>query len=325
MKIASTILLSTGMALCAASPLPIFAQPYPARAVRMVVPYPPGGAPDLVTRLLAQRISVPLGQPVIVENRAGASSIIGTEYVARSAPDGYTLLLGTTTTHVTNVLLMRKVPYDPLKDFTPITAVLEPVTSLVVHPSVPANSVLELIAYAKRNAGKISYSSSGVGSVFHLAGESFNQVAGVSMVHVPYKGAVPALTDAVAGRIEVSYAALGNALPHVRAGKLRMLAVLEGARVATLPDVPTVRESLPGFEKPSGWYGFFGPAGLQQPVVARLNAEIVKVLQAPDVRSGLEANGQLVIASSPAELAELVKKTLDVFAKAVKAAGLKPE
>ena len=325
MKRTASVLFGVGMAWCAMSPLPVLSQAYPAKPVRVVVPYPPGGAPDLVTRLIAQKISVPLGQPVVVENRAGASSIIGAEYVARAAPDGYTLLLGTTTTHVTNMLLIRKLPYDAFKDFTPITAVLEPVTSLVVHPSLPVNSVQELVAYAKRNPGKISYSSTGIGSVFHLAGEIFNLVSGVDMVHVPYKGAVQALADTIAGRVEVSYAALGNSLPQVRAGKLKMLAVLEGTRVASLPEVPTVKESVPGFEKPSGWYAFFGPAGLPLPIVSRLNAEIVKVLQTPEIRSGFEANAQLVIASSPAELAALMKKTFDTFVKAIEVAGLKPE
>ncbi len=325
MKRALFILFGAGMAFCVMSPLPVLSQAYPTKPVRVVVPYPPGGAPDLVTRLIAQKISVPLGQSVVVENRAGASSIIGAENVARSAPDGYSILLGTTTTHVTNMLLIKKLPYDAFKDFTPISAVLEPITSLVVHPSLPANSVLELIEYARRNPGKISYSSTGVGSVFHLAGEIFNLVAGVDMVHVPYKGAVPALVDNIAGRIDVSYAALGNVLPHVRAGKLKMLAVLEGTRVASLPEVPTVKESVPSFEKPSGWYAFFGPAGLPLPIVSRLNAEIVKVLHTPDVRSGLEANAQLVIASSPAELAALMKRTYETFVKAIEVAGLKPE
>ena len=208
MKIVSSILRGAGVALLLLSPLPVLSQAYPAKPVRAVVPYPPGGAPDLVTRLIAQRISVPLGQSVVVENRPGASSIIGTEYVARAAPDGYTILLGTTTTHVTNMLLMRKLPYDAFRDFTPIVA------------------------------------------------------------------------------------------------------VLEGTRVASLPDVPTVKESVPGFEKPSGRYAFFGPAGLPQPIVSRLNAEIVKVLQTPDIRAGFEANAQLVIASSPAELAALMKRPL---------------
>ena len=318
-------MLLAGMALCAMSPPPAISQTYPSKPLRVVVPYPPGGAPDLVTRLIAQKISVPLGQPVVVENRAGASSIIGAENVAHSVPDGYSILLGTTTTHVTNMLLIKKLPYDAFKDFTPISAILEPITSLVVHPSVPANSVQELIEYARRNPGKISYSSTGVGSVFHLAGEIFKLVTGADMIHVPYNGAVPALVDNIAGRIDVSYAALGNTLPHVRAGKLKMLAVLEGTRVTSLPEVPTVKESVPSFEKPSGWYAFFGPAGLPQPIVFRLNAEIVKVLQAHDVRSGLEANAQMVIASSPAELAVLMKKTYETFVKAVQVAGLKPE
>ena len=308
----------------AASPV-ASAQSWPSRPIRMIMPFPGGSAVDLVARQVAQKMSESLGQPVIVENRPGANGMIGTDIVAKAAPDGYTLQIATPSTHVTSIFLSKNVPYDPLKDFTPITAAVEPATCLALNPSIPAQTVSEFLEFVRRNPGQLSYSSSGVGSVFHMTGEIFNQVAGTQIVHVPYKGSAQALLDLIAGRVPVAFVAVGDALQHARAGKLKIIAVLESARYAGLPDVPTVGEALPGFQKPGSWFGFFGPAGLPRPLLARINAEMVRALDAPDVRARLDENAMIVIANTPAQFAAMVKNGIEVYGKLIKAAGIQPE
>jgi tripartite-type tricarboxylate transporter receptor subunit TctC len=313
-------------AACLAATFGAAAQAYPAKPIRVVVTQPPGGiGTDMVIRLMAPKMSEALGQPVVVDNRGGASGVIGAEIVAHAAPDGYTLMFSTPTQVITVLFLSKSVPYDPLKDFTPITVAAEPVTCLVVNAAVSANSVRELIDYAKRNPGKLSYGTPGIGSVYHLTGETFNAAAGVNLIHVPYKGPMQALNDLFGGRIEVSYTSLGTALPFQRAGKLKVLAILEGARYSGTPELATVGESVPGFEKPASWFALFGPAGLPQPLVARLHAEAVKALHAPDVRAKLDEGAIAIVANTPEQFAAMLKRGREVYGAAAKAANLKPE
>ena len=303
---------------------PVFSQAFPTKPIRMVIPFPPGGV-DITGRLLANKMSELLGQPVVVDNRGGANGLIGSELVARSAPDGYTILLTTPSTHVTAVFLQKSIPYDPVKDFTPLCAVLEPVSLLVVHPSLPVNSVQELIAHAKKNPGKLTYSSSGIGSVFHLTGEALKEAGNVDILHVPYKGTGPSLADVVAGRISMTFSALSTSRPLIVSGKVKALAVAEPRRYAGLPNIPTVAEGLPGFSKPSTWFGFFGPAGMPRHIVQRLNAEMVKTAHAPDLRDKLDQGGFSIIAGTPEDFAAILKQGLEVYGRLVKSVGLKPE
>jgi tripartite-type tricarboxylate transporter receptor subunit TctC len=290
-----------------------------------VVPFPPGPALDLVARAVGGKIGPALGQTVVVENRTGANGTIGSSYVARAAPDGYTLLAATAGTHVTAVHLMKNLPYDPVKDFTPIVAAVEPVTCLAVSASLPVNSVQELIDYAKARPGELSFGSSGVGSVFHLMGELFNETAGVEINHVPYRGVAPAMEDVAGGHIPMTFISVSNALAPMQTGRVKILAVLEPTRFAGLPDVPSISEIIPAFRKPSSWFGFFGPAGLPAPITARLNAEINTALNAPAVRSVLEQNGLSVIGGSPQQFASLIQDGIERYGAIIKRAGIPPE
>ena len=307
-----------------AAPLAAMAQAFPSKAIRVIVPFPPGGV-DLTARLLTAKMSENMGQPVVLENRGGANGMIGSEQVARAAPDGYMTLFTTPSTHITAVFLSKNMPYDPIKDFTPIIIALEPVGVLLVTPSTPANSVRELVDYAKRNPGKMTYSTSGIGSVWHLMGELFKTSAGVDIVHVPYKGTNPAQADVIAGRIDMTFGALSTVWPYIRNGKMKALAITEGTRYAGLPDLPTVGETLPAFEKPQSWFGLFGPAGMSRAVVERLNAEMVKAVNAPDVRPKLDERAFAIINSTPEQAVEIMKRGFEVYGKAVQAAGVKPE
>jgi tripartite-type tricarboxylate transporter receptor subunit TctC len=319
-------LISIGvLVLAALAPVAAQAQAWPARPVRIVVPFSAGSALDLLARMVAPRMQEAYGQPVVVENRVGANGMIGTELVAHSPPDGYTIQIGTSGTHVTSIFLNKNVPYDPVKDFTPITAAVEPATCVVVNPSLAVYSIRELIGYAKRNPGKLSYGTSGIGSVFHLAGELFNQTAGVELVHVPYKGVAPAMTDVVAGQILVNFTSVADAMTHIKAGKVRVLAVLENKRYPGLAEVPTVAETVSAFQKPTTWFGFLGPAGLPQTILARLNREIVKAIVAPDARAKLEAMGMNVIGNTPEQFSALIRSGIEQYGRIVKSAGIKPE
>jgi tripartite-type tricarboxylate transporter receptor subunit TctC len=305
---------------------PAAAQPWPtAKPITMVVPFPPGPALDLVARLVGAKMSNALGQTVVVENRSGANGVIGSHMVARAAPDGYTLLAATAGTHVTAVHLMKSLPYDPLKDFTPIAAAVEPVTCLAVNTALPVNSVEELIAYAKSRPDTLSFGSSGVGSVFQMMGELFNQTAGVRIKHVPYRGVAPAMQDVASGHIPMVFISVSNALPAMQSRHVKILAVLEPTRYARLPDVRSMSEIIPAFQKPSSWFGFLGPAGLPNEMVTRLNAEIDKALVAPEVRRTLEDNGMAVIAGTPAEFDALMQDGIARYGAIIKAAGIEPE
>ncbi|MEA2965158.1 MAG: hypothetical protein QOI46_5256 [Alphaproteobacteria bacterium] len=302
------------------------AQTWPAaRPVTMVVPFPPGPALDLVARLVGGKISDALGQTVVVENRSGANGTIGSSLVARATPDGYTLLAATAGTHVTAVHLMKHLPYDPLKDFAPIVAAVEPVTCLAVHSAVPVDTVEELIAYARSHPDDLSYGSSGLGSVFHMMGELFNQTAGVRIKHVPYRGVAPAMQDVISGHIPMVFISVSNAIPAMQTGRVKILAVLEPTRYPKLPQVRSMSEIVPAFQKPSSWFGFFGPAGLPREIVARLNIEMVKALNASDVRGKLEDNGMTVIGGTPEQFGALMQDGIERYGAIIKATGIQAE
>ena len=305
---------------------PAAAQGWPsAKPITMVVPFPPGPALDLVARLVGGKMSEALGQTVLVDNRSGANGTIGSSAVARAAPDGYTLLAATAGTHVTAVHLLKNLPYDPVKDFTPIVAAVEPVTCLAVNSALPVNSVEELIAYAKARPDELSYGSSGVGSVFQMMGELFNQTAGVRIKHVPYRGVAPAMQDVVSGHIPMVFISVSNAVPAMQSGRVKILAVLEPTRYAKLPDVRSMSEIIPAFQKPSSWFGFFGPAALPREIVTRLNAEMVKALKAPDVVGKLDDNGMAVIGGTPEQFAALMQDGIARYGAIIKAAGIQAE
>ncbi len=319
--------LAAGAALCIlAACVPASAQTWPAaKPITIVVPTPPGPSIDMIARLLAPRLSEALGQAVIVDNRSGANGTIGSNAVAQAAPDGYTLLAATPASHVTAVHLMKNLPFDPVKDFTPIMAAVEPVTALVVNAALPVNSVQELIAYAKANPGKLSYGSSGVGSVFHLTGELFNRIAGVSITHVPYRGVSQPMQDVAAGHIQLLHISLASARGALLSGKAKVLAILEPTRYAKLPDIPSMSEILPAFRKPSTWFGFFGPARLPPEIVARLNTEMRHAIGRPEARAKLEDGDLTIIAGTPEEFATLQKDGIEQFGEIIKAAGIKPQ
>jgi tripartite-type tricarboxylate transporter receptor subunit TctC len=308
-----------------AAPLIALAQAWPSKSIRLVVPYPPGGSTDLLARTIGQKVGDSLGQTIVVDNRAGAGGMLGSDIVARSAPDGYTILLGTGATHGLTLLLSKTIPYDPVKDFTPITAAVEVPIILCVHPSIPGTSAKDLVEWAKKNPGKLAYGSSGTGSPHHLSGELFKQVSGIDMVHVPYKGAAPAVQDLIGGQILAVFTTLSTALPHIRAGRIRAVGFVEAKRQASVPEIPTIGESLPGYAMPASWLGFFGPAGLPEAILKRYNAEIVKAVQSPDVRARLEAAGMPVVGTSSDEFARMVREDIDTFRRIVTAAGIKPE
>ena len=308
-----------------AMPAIVLAQTYPTKPVKLVVPYAAGGGVDTVARALAQELSGGLGQPVVVENRPGANSLIGTDYVAKQAADGYTLLT-TVGSHYALPFLARNVPYDTVKDFTPITIVAKAPQALVVNATVPVKTAKELVEYVRANKGKISYGTSGAGTSQHLGGESLNAMAGLDMVHVPYKGGAPALNDVVGGQIPVAILILSNVLPHVKSGKLRAIGVIEASRAKAAPEVPTVAEGgVPGFSVPDTWIGIIGPAGLPPAVVERINAELQKAANNAAVRTRLDAAGFEVNLVAPEEFARQAPRTVESYRKIISAAGIKPE
>ena len=301
------------------------AQAYPNRIVRMVVPYAAGGGVDTVGRAIAQQLSDTLGQTVLVDNRPGANSVIGTEQVARSPADGYTLLI-TVGSHYAMPFLSRNVRYDPVKDFTPITIIGKAPQAMFVNAGTGITSVKELIAYVKKNPGKVSFATSGAGTSQHLGGELLNHAASIDMSHVPYKGGAPALTDVVGGQVPVGILIYSNIRQHIATGKVRALAVIESTRAKSAPDVPTVAEAgVPGFAVPDTWVGILGPAGLPREVVAKLNAEIAKAANAPDVRTRLEGAGFEVGVVQAEEFAGQGAKITEMYRSITATAGIKPE
>lgn len=327
-SIRSWAALGAAAMLCAAllPSSPAAAQSYPTKPIRLVVPYTAGGSSDFVARQMAQKMSEGLGQTVVVENKPGVSGITGTELVARSAPDGYTLALVGMTTHASNSWLYKKLPYDPIKDFAPVSVAIVSPLVLVVHPDVPAKNVQELIAYAKANPGKVNYGSAGVGNTLHLAGELFKSRANIDIVHVPYKGASAAMGDLLGGRIQMMIDLVQTPLPNIQAGKLRPLGTTGAQRVALLPDVPTIAEQgLPGFQFAT-WIGIAAPAGTPKPIVDRLHAEMVKALAMPDLQAAFAKQGmQVAPSASPEAFAQFMKSEHDRLGELIKNAGIQPE
>jgi tripartite-type tricarboxylate transporter receptor subunit TctC len=318
-------ILFIGAVTAALPPEAAWSQAYPAKPVRIVVPFAPGGGADLVGRIVAQTLRVGLKLLVMVDNRAGAAGRVGCEHVARSAPDGYTLLLATTSVMITAPALYGKLPYDVARDFAPITKAAMASYVLVVHPSVPVKAVKELIALARRKPGVLNYSSSGPGGPAHLSAELFQSMAGVKMVHVPYKGSAPGTLAAMAGETDLMFSNILPAVPAIQSGRLRPVAITSAKRSGILPDVPTVMESgLPAFRVET-LYAVLAPAGTPREIVGRLNTLLVASLQSADTRKRLQADGSEVVTSSPEELAKEIQEETAQWTRVIRDAGIKPE
>jgi tripartite-type tricarboxylate transporter receptor subunit TctC len=306
--------------LAALAPSFAAAQAYPSKPVRIIVNFPAGGVADLYARIVAAKVQEAWGQAVVVENRTGAGGNIGAEAVAKAAPDGYTLNMSAIGPHAINVSLFAKLPFDPVKDFAPVAHVLDAEGLLVVHPSLPINSVSDLIAYGRANPGKLTFASAGMGTASHLAGELFKTMAKVEMTHVPYKGNVPAITDLLAGQTSLLFATMPTVLPHAKAGKLRALATIGSARAAATPELPTVGESLRGFDV-SNWIALFAPAGTSPDIVKRWNAEVNRIMQSPEIQARLPNEGARFVPNTPEQFAAFVKSEIAKWAPVVKASG----
>ena len=303
---------------------PVGAQDYPSRPITIVVPQAPAASSDLLARTLGERLHAAWGQPVIIDNRPGAGGNVGAAYAARTPPDGYTLMVGTDAMMTSNVYLYKNMPFDPVKDFAPITNAGANIIGLTVNSQLPVNSVAELIAYAKAHPGKIHYGSPGIASPHHLSGELLRQKTGVEIVHVPYRGGGAAANDLLGGHINMAFLSLSSVVPHLPTGKLKILALVEKSRYLAMPDIPTVAETVAGFEM-SSWLGMFAPAGTPEPLIARLNEGIIRILTAEAVKEKLAGLGLAVAPSTPAELAAIIKEGLAVRGQLVKAANIQAE
>ncbi len=318
-----TAILAGVVMVCAAATL--FAQSYPTRPIRFIVPFAPGGSTDTLARTLSTKLGDALGQQVVVDNRAGGNGNIGTDLVAHAAPDGYTILLGYIANLAIGPSLYAKLPFDPVKDFAPITQLAVAPNILVVHPSVPVRNFQEFIAYAKANPTKINFASAAVASPGHLAGELLNLAAGIHMQHVPYKGSGQAVIDLVGGQVQCMVSGMSSVMPHIKAGRLRPLAVTGSQRSPAMPDLPTIAESgFPKFEA-TAWYGVLAPAGTPPAIVTRLHDETLRALKLPDVKERLEYVGFEIVGSTPAAFGAYIKSEIRKWAPVVKASGAKPE
>jgi tripartite-type tricarboxylate transporter receptor subunit TctC len=319
LRITASCLLAAGLVAGAA---PSAAQPYPAKPIRIVVPFPAGGNADIFARAFAQKLGDSWKQTPVVDNRAGAAGIIGTQFVAKSPADGYTLLFGTTGTHTTNPAVYAKLPYDPVKDFAPVSNFADSPFLLVVHPSVPANTLKGLITLAKSRPGQLDYASFGTGSSAHLAGEMLRTMAGINIVHVAYKGGPPAVTDLVGGHVSLMFNSLPAVLPLVKTDRLRAIAVASAKRAPTLPELQTFAEAgLAGFEAGS-WYGVLAPAGTPRETITRLHAETVRILALPDIKQKLATEGAEAIGNSPDEFAAQIQRDMARWAKVAREAKI---
>ena len=319
-------LLGAALALlCIALPAAAADAQYPAKSIRFVVPFPVGGIADVMARTIGQKFTETWNQPVVVDNRTGAGGTIGAEVVAKSPPDGYTLVMGSIGTHAVNVSLFSKLSYDPVRDFSPVALVIQADGLLVLHPSVPVKSVKELLALARARPGQLVYASAGNGTAGHLAGELFKSIAKVNIVHIPYKGNVPAISELVGGQTSMLFATLPTVLPLAKAGRLRALAVTGAQRNPTVPDVPTMAESgLPGFEV-TNWIGVFAPAGTPSEIASRLNAEIMRIMRLPEVQSRLANEGAKFTSNTPDEFAAFVKAEITKWGTLIRAAGIRAD
>jgi len=308
------------LALCSSAL--VQAEAYPAKPIHLIVPFPPGGGNDTVARAIAQELGPDLGQPMVIDNRPGAGGSVGAELAAKAPPDGYTLFLAGVGSHAVNPNLHARLGYDPVKDFAPITLLASAPSVLVVNPAVPARTIAQFTAYARANPGKLNYASNGNGSAAQLAAAMYEYMAGVKMVHVPYKGIAPAMTDLMSGEVQLMFGTIVALVPHIQAGKLRPLAVTSRQRSALLPDVPTLAESgLPDYQAGS-WYGIMAPAGTPPAVIERLHDAIVKALRQPAVAKRLAAEGAVVIGSTPEEFGTHIKAEVARVGNVVRAAGI---
>ncbi len=323
MKHSRRIFVSLIVALCAVG-APAFAQDkWPSKPIKYIVPFPPGGTTDILARLISAKLSTALGQQVLVENKAGAGGNIGSDFVAKSAPDGYTILGGTISSHAINVSMYANMPYDPVKDFVPITLIGTNANVLVVDPKNPAKDLKELIAQAKAKPGAMSFASAGNGTSQHLSGELFKSMAGLQMEHIPYKGSAPAIQDVMAGQVPMMFDTTVVAAPHIKGGNVRALAVTSSKRVKGMESIPTMAEAgVPGYELVS-WQGVFAPAATPKAIVTRLNAELVKIIAMPDIRERLDSLGVDPVANTPEEFAAFQKAEIAKWAKVVKDANIK--
>ena len=294
---------------------------YPTKSIRIIVPFPPGGIADVMSRVFGQKFTDAWNQPVVVENRTGAGGNIGAEVVAKSPPDGYTLVMGTIGTHAVNVSLFSKLPYDPVKDFAPVALVVEADGLLVLHPSVPVKTVKDLIALARSRPGQLVYASAGNGTAGHLSGELFKTMSETDLVHIPYKGNVPALTDVVGGQTSMLFATMPTAMPLARAGRLHALAVTGAQRNPAAPEVPAIAETLPGFEV-TNWIGIFAPAGTSPEIVAKLNAEVMRIMKLPEVQTRLVTEGAKSRVNTPAEFGAFQKTEMAKWGKLIREARI---
>ncbi len=316
-KVGAAILAALSLTLAAGAA----AQTYPEKSVKLVVPFPPGGPTDGMARILGQELSKKWSQPVIIDNKGGAGGGIAAESVAKSPADGYTLFFGTTGTQTINPSLYAKLPYDPVKDFAPVSMVATTANVLVVNATLPVKSVKELIAYAKANPGKLTFGSAGNGSSNHLAGELFKSTSGVDMVHVPYKGSAPALNDLLGGQLSLMWDVISTAMPHVAAGKTRALGVTSPKRSAIAPDVPTIAESgLPGYEVVI-WFGVLAPTGTPAPIVDKISKDLAAIMKTPEMKERLSKLGAEPAGTTPAEFADLMKADTAKWSKVVKSSG----
>jgi tripartite-type tricarboxylate transporter receptor subunit TctC len=309
----------------ALSPGDAQAQAYPCKSVRFIVPAAPGGTTDIMARELAQKMGESLGVQFLVDNRAGAAGIIGTDLLVKSAPDGCTIIMGNIGPNAINASLYRKLPYDPVKDLAPVSQVISVTNVLAVHPSVPAKNLKELVALAKSRPGELTFSSPGTGQSPHLSGELFKAMTGTNIVHVPYKGSFPAMMDLVGGQVSMMFDNLPTAIPHIRTGRIRALGVTSAQRSPSLPELPTIAESgLPGYDVVS-WFGVLAPAAVPRPLIERLHAEIVKALALPDVKERLAGLGAVIVASSPEQFAAYIRSEIVKWEKVVKISGARAE
>ena len=325
-RLTRKLIARTGWLVAAVLMVPIAAAQtgWPDRPVSLIVPWAPGGSTDILARTLSEHLTKSLGQPFIVENRPGASGNIGSNLVAKAKPDGYTLLVGSMSTHAMNGSLFTSMPFKPVDDFTPIALVAYVTNTMVINAAVPVSTVPEFIAYAKANPGKLAYASAGPGSTNHLSAAMFEKAAGIQMLHVPYKGGAPAVLDTVAGQVQVFFSAGTQTLPHVKSGKLKLLAVTETQRSSLLASTPTVAETLPGYEL-AVWYGMFGPAGLPRELTARINAEVNRIMQMPEVKEKMAGIGVEVANLSPPQFQEILAKDTAKYTKLIADLGIKPE
>ena len=324
MRMTMSLLIFSALALLGATPQ-VQAQAWPGKPIRLVVPFPPGGAVDAFARIVQTRLGDQLGQPIVIENRGGAGGMIGAELVAKSAPDGYTFMVGNIAALAMNVGVYSSMPYDPARDFTPVMYTVDVNYALVVNPTVPAKTVAELVAHAKANPGKLSYGSAGAGSAPHLATELLKQRAGIDIVHVPYKGGGPMIADLIGGQIQLGIGDQANLMPQVKAGKLRVLAVGSAKRSITYPDVPTIAESgYPGFEA-GAWQAIAGPAGVAPAVIARLNETLARVMAMPDIRERLIGAGLDPVGGSPEALGRHIRAEIAKWTKVAKEVGARAD